>query len=41
MLEEQPYLVEVVLGTVGSTGAGYSSIEKPVGMLSEQGIHGA
>jgi hypothetical protein len=40
-LEEQPDLVEVVLGTVGGTVTCYSCIEEPIGVLSEQRIHGA
>jgi len=41
VLQEEIYLVEVVLGTVGGTVARYTCIEKPFGVLSEQGVHGA
>jgi hypothetical protein len=41
VLEEQPDLVQVVLGTVRSTGACYPSFGEPVCVLSEQRIHGA
>ena len=38
---EQLYLVQVVLGTVGSTSACYPGFGEPVCVLSEQRVHGA
>jgi hypothetical protein len=33
VLQEQPYFIEVVLGSVGGTATGYSGFVEPVRML--------
>jgi hypothetical protein len=39
MLEEQTYLVEVVIGAVGCTTSRYPGFGEPVCVLSEQRVH--
>ena len=41
MLDEQLYLVQVVLGAVGGTSACHSGFGEPVRVLFEKWVHGA
>jgi hypothetical protein len=41
VLEQQPYLVEVVIGAVGGAITRYPGFGEPACVLSEQRIHGA